>query len=279
MRRRRERPSAIPQARLTARPATGRAPRCSGFTLIELLVVIAIMGVLVGLLLPVLSSARAASRQAACGNNLRQLYMATELYTGRYDDWYPPAATPDNNHRWHGARRSSSDPWDHTRGPLYKFLEEPQIHSCPAIAGLDMASSGAYELGAGGYGYNEQYVGGSPAKDLEGMCSPAKLSSIRNPADTILFGDAAALDPATKELIEYGFAEAPYYEAWGTKSDPSCHFRHADQANFVFCDGHVKGLDKVDFIHVSGWTSITIEDCIKNNLGFPCGDNSLFDRK
>lgn len=42
------------------------------FTLIELLVAISIIGVLVAMLFPALSAARAASRQAACSSNLRQ---------------------------------------------------------------------------------------------------------------------------------------------------------------------------------------------------------------
>jgi prepilin-type N-terminal cleavage/methylation domain-containing protein/prepilin-type processing-associated H-X9-DG protein len=63
--------------------------RKQAFTLIELLIVIAIIGVLMGLLMPTISSAREQARRATCTANLRNIGAALAAYAADHDRKLP----------------------------------------------------------------------------------------------------------------------------------------------------------------------------------------------
>lgn len=76
------------------------------FTLVELLSTIAIIGVLVGLLLPAIQSAREAARRIRCHANLRQIGVGVHSYADA-NRAFPPGeirvSGPENSANWQGS--------------------------------------------------------------------------------------------------------------------------------------------------------------------------------
>jgi len=264
-----------------ARPGPGNA-----FTLIELLVVIAIIAILAAMLLPALSKAREKARQASCMSNLRQLTLAFIMYAQDYE-YYPPAASDmegANRRRWFGERAEGSAYSPSTfvmspETPIYAYLPDKKIRGCPSFKHFVKG----WEGGGGGYGYNDQYIGGSgppysPFPPAASATFPAKAARIKNPSETIIFADCAMWQSAG--LIEYCFVTSPHwdYSAWGMliESTPSIHFRHNGRANVAFCDGHVESR-KMDATRAGVYASDQ-EIQKSHGIGYVGIDNTLYDR-
>lgn len=87
-----------------------------GVSLTELLVVIAIIGILVGLLLPVIQSIRESARRVVCQNHLRQLGLAMLSYESSHGT-FPP-----------GAKFSLKGSWS-VHGRLLPYMEQANAYS------------------------------------------------------------------------------------------------------------------------------------------------------
>ena len=247
------------------------------FTLVELLVTAGVVMLLVGILLPGLGRAREQARKAVCGSNLRQVAAANDLYAMESGGMYCPGAARflENLDRWHGRRDAVNQPFEASRGPLIPLLgPDGAIRACPSFT----PDSIGFEAGNGGYGYNNAYIGVQVAvtksnrfqvtTDLAG----ARMSHVRRPGETIMFTDAAFAD---RGLIEYSFAEPRFHPQFGSRADPSLHFRHAKSANVAWCDGHVSAETR-SFTWSSGFYE---GDPARLKLGWfgQADDNRLFD--
>src|SRR5262249_32844497 len=209
-------------------PASTKRPLSrSGFTLIELLVVIAIIAVIAAILFPVLAQARESARKATCQSNLKQIGTATLLYSQDYDETLPRS----------GSGRNGGDVTGLLR-PYTGSLLGQGIWKCPSHAQLTPLSGWSSS-----YGYNWEYLLAPgpdyPHNDWNGFGnSGVSLSFLARPAETVCFMEQT---PRAGNTHLWPFILRP-----GDLTDNNGFgrpdFRHQQQANVLFCDGHVKSV-------------------------------------
>ena len=200
----------------------------TGFTLVELLVVIGIIAILMALLMPSISRAKARANQTSCLNNMRQLTLAASMYASDHDEEYP-------------ARRIPTNAWPHKLQPYYVNW---QIIACPSdhfgIAGLVADANNpkrSYLIN----GFNDYFkVNLTPAeyKTFQQWRYPhgMRVVAITRPSDTILFGEKRSGSRHVHMDTDQGNR--------GNDFEEIEHKRHGEGSNFAFADGSVRLVKK-----------------------------------
>jgi prepilin-type N-terminal cleavage/methylation domain-containing protein len=163
-----------------------------GFTLIELLVVIAIIGILAGLLLPVLNSAKKRAQGVQCLSNLRQMTLGWQLYTDENNNRFPPNSAMGHNHPAVGEDNDNPS-WVAgvltVEGNNYAEVDD-NVNSAklvgPAYAGY--GSIGGYTKSAGVYrcpgDKSDDFASGLPrvrSISMNGWINPGKTNGSDSP--------------------------------------------------------------------------------------------------
>ena len=239
--------------------------RACGFTLIELLVVVSIIALLVSILVPALSEARAAAKTAVCMSNMRQINMACFMYTDEYRN-YPPIAAW---RVWKPTGQTVSVYWinlleSYLPGYAGWVLYENKFLVCPAapefIGTWYANSSYGYNFRSFAYGRgtsNEHINPGGTSYIGLAVVNP---EMVKDPAEKIIFGDGAYgayIPPTTHATYQIDYIDVAGSPSYLSALDRAPTMRHSKgrgkseplqgrdgrmmgRACLGYADGHVK---------------------------------------
>ncbi len=211
------------------------------FSLVELLVVIAVIGILAAMLLPALGQAKQQALRAACQNNLRQLQICWQMYSGDNDDVMTPNNfvyffTPGTTNG--GTLGEDSQTWCRSIAPLddypindntsllFRYNQNADIYRCPA----DQSTVTDQPTKRRNRSFNM-----SNSINMAKADHYRKLTSVPRPTALFVFIDTHenAIWDATFGL----FTENDYWRDYWLDIPAE---RHGRGANLSFVDGHVE---------------------------------------
>ena len=202
----------------------------SKFTLIELLIVIAIIAILASMLLPALNNAKAAMKKTACMNNMAQINKVAIFYADDYDGFLPPVLK--NALYWY------QQLWPY----IYPGKNmQPSYNALPYNKTIFSCTSYLYDpdyYWVNGLGMNFYLPPGTNSwtPSLE---TPIPLVKIKKPSQKVYIADSDSFYLGTTALNSFANGTKLFF----------ARMRHSNQANILFCDGHVASMKNAEIVN------------------------------
>ncbi|MDD7983973.1 prepilin-type N-terminal cleavage/methylation domain-containing protein [Lentisphaera marina] len=214
-----------------------------GFTLIEVLVVVAIIGILASLLLPVLSSARAKSKQAVCMSQLKQLGIALYNYLDDNDAYFPYTRKVSNNDivTWDDliSGYDGRDPMTFSEMKLAVITadQDSELYRCPAddIAGHNGNIKRSYAISM--LRNNDNIRPGISGGQNQAYEVSRQITAISAPSETILLSEN--FNKINRIGSHYGSIDGAGHYGIASNNTANSPIPHLQKFNYLFTDGHV----------------------------------------